>query len=200
METKSKENIRPNILSDVLLSEYVLKREENERFNIDKRWNASDSFYEHVILFKLAVVIMALLKNEQDDIGFYQVRLEFEKAIFSDGNVQKLYFYYEVKSAMDKIGELINPKNKGLDNLRDQNNKMPWTMACLRDNGVLGSDQAILHSRGFIIGMGWAMAWLRELGILETNPMILSRFAIMWMDNYITVNDILKGFNPLIQW
>lgn len=199
MGTNIKKDIKPSVLSDVLLSEYILKREENERFSLNPCWNSSESFYDFVILYKIAIIITALLNNELEDIGFSQVRLEFEKAVFTEGNIQKLYFYYDVKSAMDKLGELIDPKNKDLDNVSDQNNKIPWTMACLRDIGVLGNNQAIQHSRFSVIGMGWAMAWLKEAGIIETNPAILDQFAIMWIDNYITVNDILKEFNPIIQ-
>lgn len=199
MGTNLKKDIKPSVLSDVLLSEYILKREENERFLLDPCWNSSESFYDFVMLYKIAIIIIALLNNEQEDIGFFQVRLEFERAVFTDGNIQKLYFYYDVKSAMDKLGELIDLKNKDLDNVCDQNKRIPWTMACLRDVGVLGDNQAIQHSRSSVIGMGWAMAWLREAGIIEVNPAILTQFAIMWMNNYITVNDILKEFSPIIQ-
>ena len=199
MGSNLKRNIKPNVLSDVLLSEYLLKKEENKRFVLDPCWNSSESFYDFVMLYKIAIIIIALLNNEQEDTGFSQVRLEFEKAVFTDGNIQKLYFYNDVKSAMDKLGELIDPKNKDLNNLCDQNKRIPWTMACLRDVGVLGDNQAIQHSRFSVIGMGWAMAWLRESGIIETNPAILNQFAIMWIDNYTTVNNILKDFSPIIQ-
>jgi hypothetical protein len=199
MGTNLKKDIKPNVLSDVLLSEYLLKRKESERFLLDPSWNSSESFYDFVMLYKIAMIIIALLNNELEDIGFLQVRLEFEKAVFTDGNIQKLFFYNDVKSAMDKLGELIDPQNKDLNNLCDQNKRIPWTMACLRDVGVLGDNQAIQHSRFSVIGMGWARAWLREAGIIETNPVRLAKFAIMWIDNYITVNNILKDFSPIIQ-
>jgi hypothetical protein len=197
MGTNSKRDIKPNVLSDVLLSDYLLKKKENERFLLNTYWNSSKSFYDFVILYKIAMIIIALLNNELEDIGFSQVRLEFEKVVFSDLNIQNLNFYHEVKSAMDKLGELIDPKNKDLNNVCNQNKKIPWTMACLRDVGILGDNQAIQHSRSSVIGMGWAMAWLREAGIIETNPVILAKFAIMWIDNYITVNNILKEFSPI---
>ena len=43
------------------------------------------------------------------------------------------------------------------------------------------------------------MAWLREVGIIETNPVALTKFALMWLDNHITINDCVKGFNPIVQ-
>jgi uncharacterized membrane protein len=124
------------------------------------------------------------------------VRLAFEKAVFIDKDIQKLYFYHHVKSAMDKLGELLDTSNGKLDNLKDQNEKMPWTMTFLRAAKVLENDQAIMHSRTAVIGMGWAMAWLKEAGILETNPAILTQFALMWMDNYVAIIDYLKEYKP----
>jgi hypothetical protein len=45
--------------------------------------------------------------------------------------------------------------------------------------------------------MGWAMAWLKDAGIIETNPAILTQFALMWMDNYVTILDYMKEYAPL---
>lgn len=161
----SKKNIQPNVLSDVLLAEYVLKKEGNQQFKIDPSWNASESFDDFIVLYKIALVLIALLNMESKDQKFFQVRLIFEKAVFIDGNIQKLYFYHHVKSAMDKLGELLDTGNHKLDNLKDQNEKM-----------------------------GWAMAWLKDAGILETNPAILTQFALMWMDNYFAIVDYLKEY------
>jgi len=198
MATDIKIDIQPNVLSEVLLAEYVLKKDVNERFKLDSSWNSSECFYDFVVLYKIALVTIVLLNNERKNANFLQVRLNFEKAVFTNGNIQKLYFYYEVKSAMDKLGELIDTSNQKLENFVDQNNKMPWTMACLRAVGVLGNDQAIRHSRSSVIGMGWAMAWLREAGIIETNPARLTQFALMWMDNYITINGYINKYNPIV--
>lgn len=192
----NKTDIQPNVLSDVLLAEYILKKEENQQFHLDPRWNASESFDDYIILFKIALVLFALLNMEAKNQEFFQVRLIFEKAVFTDGNIQKLYFYHHVKSAMDKLGELLDTSNVKLDNLKGQNEKLPWTMTCLRAAKVLENDQAIMHSRPAVIGMGWAMAWLKEAGLIETNPAILSQFASMWIDNYVTLIDYLKKHKP----
>jgi len=191
-------DVKPNVLSDVLLSEYVLKKEDTERFKLDSRWNSSEDFDDYVVLYKIALVLIALLNIERKNPNYFQVRLTLEKAIFTDGNIQKLYFYYQVKSAMDKLGELLDASNSNIDNLKDQNEKMPWTMTCLRQAKVLENDQAIMHSRFSVIGLGWAMAWLREAGIIERNPARLALFSLMWMDNYIAINDILNDFNPIV--
>jgi hypothetical protein len=195
MATDIKRNIQPNVLSDVLLVGYVLKREDNELFRLDSRWYSSQRFYDFVVLYKIALVLIVLLNIERKNENFFQVRLNFEKAIFTDGNIQKLYFYYEVKFAMDKLGELIDHRNHKLDNLDDQNSKLPCTMACLQAAGVLGNDQVMLHS---VVGEGWTIAWLREAGIIETNPAILTQFALMWMDNYITINGYVNEYNPIV--
>ncbi|MCX5842248.1 MAG: hypothetical protein NT022_00600 [Deltaproteobacteria bacterium] len=192
----NEKDIQPNVLSDVLLSEYVLKKEDNQRFHLNPRWSASENFDEYVVLYKIAIVLMALLNIEGKSQKFLQVRLLFEKAVFTDGNIQKLYFYHHVKSAMDKLGELLETSNVNLDNLKDQNEKLPWTMTCLRAAGVLESNQAIKQSRPAVIGMGWAMAWLKETGNLETNPALLAQFALMWTDSYVAILDFLKEYEP----
>jgi hypothetical protein len=191
-------DFKPSLLSDVLLTEYVLNKEDNGRFKIDPRWNSSECFDDYVVLYKIALVLIALLNIERINPNYYQVRLTFEKAIFTEGNIQKLYFYHQVKSAMDKLGELLDTSNSKIDNLKDQNEKMPWTMTCLRAAKVLGKDQAIMHSRYAVIGMGWAMAWLRETGIIETNPATLDLFSMMWIDNYLAINNTLNEWNPIV--
>ncbi len=191
-------DFKPNVLSDVLLAEYVLKNEENERFKLDPRWNSSENFDDYVVLYKIALILIALLNIERKNPNYCQVRLIFEKAVFTDDNIQKLYFYHQVKSAMDKLGELLDTSNSKLDNLKDQNDKIPWTMATLRVAKVLKNDQAITHPRFGVIGWGWAMAWLRETGIIETNPATLDEFALMWIDNYLTINNYLNECNPIV--
>jgi len=191
-------DFKPNVLSDVLLAKYVLNKEENERFKLDPRWNSSEGFDNYVVLYKIALVLIALLNIEGKKQNYFQVRLIFEKAVFMDGNIPKVYFYHQVKSAMDKLGELLDTSNSKIDNLKDQNDKMPWTMACLRAAKVLENDQAIMHSRFSVIALGWAMAWLRETGIIETNPATLDLFSLMWMDNYLAINNTLNEWNPIV--
>lgn len=191
-------NFKPNVLSDILLAEYVLNKEENERFKLDPRWNSSEGFDDYVVLYKLALVLIALLNIESNNQDYYQVWLIFEKAIYIEGNINKLYFYHQVKSAMDKLGELLDTSNSNLDNLKDQNEKIPWTMAALRAAKVLENEQAIMHNRFSVIGWGWAMAWLREIGIIETNPATLDLFSLIWIDNYIAINNFLNECNPIV--
>jgi hypothetical protein len=191
-------DFKPNVLSDILLAEYVLKKQDNERFKLDPRWNSSEVFDDYVVLYKLALVLIALLNIERINPNYYQVRLIFGKAIFTEYIIQKLYFYHQVKSAMDKLGELLYTSNSKLDNLKNQNEKIPWTMAALRAAKVLENDQAIMHNRFSVIGWGWATAWLREIGIIETNPATLDLVSLMWIDNYIAINNFLNECNPIV--
>lgn len=194
MRENGKEDVKPNVLSDALLAEYVLKNEENARFKLDEDWGKSETFDDFVKLYKLALVIIALLNAEQENENFLNVRLCFEKHIFREGNIEKLGFYYDVKAAMDKLGELIDSHNYPIDTLVEQNKKLSWIMTCLRDARVIEANQALIPNSS-VIWMGWAMAWLREAMILETNPAKLVQFAMMWVDNYIRVTNILKKFN-----
>jgi len=189
-------DFKPNVLSDVLLSEYVLKKEDTDRFRLEHGWKSAERFDDYVVLYKIATVLLALLNAEQKNPTYYEVRLIFEKAIFTDGNIQKLHFYREVKLAMNKLGELIDATNYKLGTLDDQNSKIPWTMAGLRAAGILGHDQAIEESSA--IWFGWATAWLREVGIIEKNPVTLDLFSMMWTDNYLAINACLNEWNPIV--
>jgi hypothetical protein len=189
-------DFKPNVLLDVLLAEYVLKKDDNERFRLDHRWKSAERFDDYVVLYKIATVLLALLNAEQKNPNYCEVRLIFEKAIFTDGNIQKLFFYHEVKSAINKLGELIDATNYKFKDLDDQNNKIPWTMAGLRATGILSHDQAIVDCSA--IWWGWATAWLREVGIIETNPVTLDLFSMMWIDNYVAINNCLNEWNPIV--
>ena len=92
-------DFKPNVLSDVLLAEYVLKKEDTERFRLEPSWKSSEHFDDYVVLYKIATVLLALMNVEQKNPNYLEVRLIFEKAIFTDGNVHKLYFYHEIKAA-----------------------------------------------------------------------------------------------------
>jgi hypothetical protein len=196
MEGGNKTPIDPKVLADVLLSEYVLKDDIGNIFYLTEEWKNIEIFHPFVITYKVAIVIISLLNHENNDFGFFPARIEFEKLVFSDGNIQKLYYYKEVKIVMDKLGELIDTKIKNLISIEDQNHKIPWVMSCLRDNGVLAPEQAIQENRLSTIGMGWAMAWLRDVGIKELNPVRLTQFSLLWMDSYLAVNRILDMYTP----
>lgn len=196
MDETCKNNINSKVLSDVLLAEYVMKKTENLRFKLDSQWDIPDTFEDNVVLYKLAIVLLALLNVEKHNKKFEQVRIHFEKNIFTDGNVQKLSFYYNVKSAMDKLGELIECRSYNTDNETCPVNSFPWSVAYLREAGIVGIDQATV-AKSSVIWMGWAMAWLKEIGIVDTNPARLFQFAMMWIDNYITVTNFLNEYDPI---
>jgi len=191
-------DFEPNVLSDVLLTEYILKKEEKDQFNIDSRWNTSEYFGNYVKCYKIAIVLLALLQVEKKNKNFHYVRRTFERAVYYDGNIKKQYFYDQIKIVMKKLLELLDISNYKIDKLEEQNEKMPWTMACLRSMQVLKNNQAIMPSGSSVIGMGWAMAWLKEVGIIEKNPVTLARFSLMWMDNYLAINNFLNECNPIV--
>jgi hypothetical protein len=42
----------------------------------------------------------------------------------------------------------------------------------------------------------WGISWLKEAGITETNPIRSFQLACMWVDNYLTIMDYLKKYDP----
>jgi hypothetical protein len=198
MVDKSTKEFTPDVLADVLLAEYVLKEEENRRFEFDPQWKEVGNFSDMVKLYKIALVLTGLLNVERENKDYLHVRICFEKLVFRYGNVEKLGFYYNVKYAMDKLGELLDVRDEKFYNLEVQNKNIPWTMNCLPNAGVLKNDQHIVQDGGPVVWMGWAMAWLKDVGIIELNPVRLMEFAVMWIDNYIAINGFLKDIHPKI--
>ena len=44
-------DFKPNVLSDVLLSEYVLKKEDTDRFRLEQGWKSAERFDDYVVLY-----------------------------------------------------------------------------------------------------------------------------------------------------
>ena len=161
MDNPIKEKINPNVLADVLMTDFVRKEEENAHFKLESDWGSFSSFDDWVILYKLGLVLSALLTLETENSNFKFVRDRFERLTFSPDIVDGMPFFLQVKNAMNKLGDLFG--------FRD--NPTQW--------------------------MSWAKSWLGEVGIEEDNPITLFRFAMMWVDNYTTIMDYLKGYDPI---
>jgi hypothetical protein len=155
-----KEKIKSNVLADVLQSEFIIKKNLNSKIKLDKSWDLSKSFDDKIVIYKIALVLLAILKLEDDFTGFKNVREYLEKLVFSPDIVDGMFFFHGVKNAMNKLSELFS--------LRD--NAGQW--------------------------MVWAMSWLTETGINETIPVRSFEFTLMWIDNYVTIIDYLKGYDP----
>lgn len=162
MTNISKEKISSNVLAEVLIGEFVKKEDNNAHFKLESRWESSLSFDDGVVLYKLALVLLALLNIEEKNPDFKYVREHFEKLIFSRDIVEGMPFFLQVKTAMNKLGDL----------LKFRDNPSEW--------------------------MFWARSWLREVGLDENNPASLFLFAMMWVDNYTTIMNYLKGYDPAV--
>jgi hypothetical protein len=155
-----KKKIKSNVLADVLLTEFIMNKDQNSHFKLDTNWELSPSFEDKVVLHKAALVLLVILTLEDKNSNFKNVREHLEKLVFSVNNVEGMPFFLEVKNAMDNLSELFKLRN----------NSRQW--------------------------MTWAMSWLNKTGINETNPIRSFQFASMWIDNYVTISDYLKEYNP----
>jgi hypothetical protein len=191
-------DFKPNVLSDILLDDFVLKKDVNYIYRIDLRWVSFDGFDEHVLLYKIALVLLALLNIENVTPAYHQVRSLFEKAVFMNDNTPKLPSYHQVKSAMINLKKLLDTSNRHIDNLRDQNEKIPWISRWVRKAKVLEHDRAILPVRLSVETFGWAMAWLGDIGIIETTPATLDLLSSTWIGDYSALKTFLKDCNLIL--
>jgi hypothetical protein len=159
-QENSKHIVKPNVLADVLMTEFISNDNLNIKFILDKSWEKSELLLKNIITYKIAIVLLALLAKEEKQKGFKKVRENFEKLVFSPDVVEGMFFFYSVKHAMDKLSELFS--------LRDHASQ--WE--------------------------AWAMSWLTESGINENNPARSFELALLWVDNYTTIMDSLKEFDP----
>jgi hypothetical protein len=155
-----KKRVASNVLADVLVSEFIMNKNENARFNLDGNWKPSVEFENKVVCYKLALVILALLAAEQKDSRFEKVKTNLERLVFSPDVVEGMPFFLQVKSAMDNLSELLNVR--------------------------INAGESML----------WASRWLEEAGINENNPALNLGFALMWIDNYVTIGGYLKECKP----
>ncbi len=123
-----KKKIKPNILADVLLSDFIMNKDINSRFKLNTNWVLSPSFEDKVVLHKLALVLLALLALEDKNANFRHVREFLEKIVFSPDIVEGYPFVIEVKATMDQVSELLKSRNSG--------NGIHWAKAWLTQIGI----------------------------------------------------------------
>ena len=123
-----KKRVASNVLADVLVSEFIMNKNENARFNLEN-WKPSVAFENKVVCYKLALVLLALLAAEQKDSRFEKVKTNLEKSVFSPHIVDGMPFFIQVKSAMDNLSELLT--------IRDNPAQwMLWASRWLEDAGI----------------------------------------------------------------
>lgn len=182
------EDINPTVLSDVLFTEYILKG--NEIFKLTPQWKETADFDEYITMHKIALVLIELLNIEKEKAAFSLVRSAFEKILFKDNNI---YLYPQIKLYMDHLYELKDIISGKLDNLKDQTEKIPWTLACVRDDYLIDNETIVTRTG---LGLGWARAWLKEAGIMDNNPVRLVKLSLMWIDAFIAIRNCLNEWNP----
>jgi hypothetical protein len=129
-----KKRVAPNVLADVLLTEFIADKDENARFNL--RWPASDVFQNKVARYKLALVLLALLAAEQKDARYEQVKTHLEKLVFSPDIADGMPFFLQVKSAMDEISQLLDARDNPAQ-------WMTWAQHWLEDVGINETNPAV---------------------------------------------------------
>jgi hypothetical protein len=129
MSQRSKNKVKPNVLADVIMTEFIANDNLNSRFKLEESWGQSALFENNVVTYKIAIVLLALLTKEDKHKGFINVREFFEKLVFSPDVVDGMFFFYSVKKAMDKLSELFS--------LRDNASQwMVWAISWLRETGI----------------------------------------------------------------
>jgi len=106
----------PMSLGESLLAEFIREARHDARFRLTETWESSAGFDEKVHLYKLALVLSALLAIEQKNPTFKNVRDHLEKLVFSPDIADAhcgIFFFNSVKQAMDGSRDLYSSKMSG---------------------------------------------------------------------------------------
>lgn len=124
-----RQTIRPDVLADVLRSEFIGNKDANRRFNLTSDWDQSSRFEDMVIIHKLSLVLLALLSAEKECPSFKAVREHIENLVFSPNMEEGMPFFLEVKRGIDKLAELFQARDNAAQWMR-------WATSWLSEVGI----------------------------------------------------------------
>src|SRR5947209_2600724 len=109
---KRKHKVNPTELARVLLNEFVnnttLEAKPRLRMEVDK-----ESYYRAKSrLYRIALVLLALMSEEQKNPQFSKVKESLEVLVFPESQEEGMLFLEEIKSAMRHLSELLFPAEK----------------------------------------------------------------------------------------
>jgi hypothetical protein len=170
------QDIESDVLSGVLLTEVIEKSRPNDFRLLCEAWSMSPDqrahFFATVRLYRYATVVLGLSLAETSGSGYGRVMRHLQDTV--RGHMDNFGFRNSrglEEQALARLKELIWTIFPGQRTFAEQSAAMPWTMATMRELGLINQTQTDPLTREGL-GMFWAMAWLKDLGRVETNVLI----------------------------
>jgi hypothetical protein len=122
-------SITASVLADVLLTDFIMNKNDTNTFNLNANWGLVPSFHDKVVLFKIALALLSLLAREEENPKFRVVREHLEKSVFRADVVEGMPFFIKVKAAMNQLSSLFESTNSSGE-------WMTWATAWLNETGI----------------------------------------------------------------
>src|SRR5882672_40847 len=123
-----KRKVDPNELAHSLVTEFVDDTTFDDRPQLELTADIEPHYRAKSRLYRIAIVVMALMSHEQRNPKFSTVRLSFEALVFSQTHAKGYRLLQSVRSAMQNLSELLWPT--------DKSKELSWAVAWLQDVGI----------------------------------------------------------------
>lgn len=137
-------------------------------------------YEKKMFLYRFALVIMALLAEEQHEPTYSKVIPIVESYVLpASPSEQAVAYMTRVRDAMNDLNALITRADRpGIMELLTQ-----------QKDPNRGVNQAPEYS--------FALAWLHDIGVDESNPVALFLFSLWWMEAFIMITKTVQGVKPV---
>jgi hypothetical protein len=123
-----KRKVDPNELAQSLVTEFVDDTTFDDRPQLELTADIEPHYRAKSRLYRIAIVLMALMSHEQRNPKFSTVRLSFEALVFPQTQAKGYRLLQSVRSAMQNLSELLWPT--------DNPKELSWAVAWLQDVGI----------------------------------------------------------------
>ena len=152
---KRKPKVDPNEIAQSLVTEFVDNTIFDDRPQLRFNGDVEPHYRAKSRLYRIAIVLMALMSQEQKNAKFSTVRISFERLVFPPTQAKGFRLLQSVRSAMQNLSELLWPT--------DTPREMSWAMAWLGDVGITEIDPVDL----MLFSTRWMDSYVMITNVLE---------------------------------
>ena len=120
MSIQRKHKVNATELAQVLLNDFVNNTTLDAKPNLTMEADKESYYRAKSRIYRVALVLIALISEEQQDPQFSKVKESLEVLVFPEAQEEGILFLEEIKSAMRHLSELLFPA--------EQPREMSWAL------------------------------------------------------------------------
>jgi hypothetical protein len=156
---KKKKKVNSDEMARALLDEFIFNDALDTQLDISLDEDTTDSYQTKMWLYRLALVLLVLMTEEQRNVNFAKVRESLEKLIFTMPQEKGSDFLVELKRAMQALNDLLFSN--------ESPRQMSWAREWLKEIGVEDSNPVRLS----LFAGVWMDSYIMVVNTLrELNP------------------------------